>query len=120
MSNVYTLDNLKSDLDNEFAPVEIDLGNGKTVVLRNVMRMSKAERAQAMAAIEATQTIDTNTADGVDAMLDALKELLVVVAKDNTGKALVAAIGDDLALAMKIMGIWSEGTQSGEASNSPS
>ena len=117
MSNIFSLDTLKNDLDHEFAPVQIEVG-GETVTLRHVMRLQKAERGKALDAIEATRELDTNTADGIDEMLKQLKVVLGTVAT-GSGKVLTDAIGDDIALAMKVMDLWTERTQPGEASNSP-
>lgn len=50
---------------------------------------------------------------------NAVMTVLSIVPADGKGKKLVAAIGGDLALALKLMERWSEATQSGEAQHSP-
>lgn len=120
MSNVYTLDTLRADLDNKFAPVEIDLGKGSPVVLRNLMRLSSTDRKAVMDAVAIVQKPrEEGEAQDVDALMDGIKTVLSRVAADNRGKALTDAIGDDLGLAMHLMELWSEATQPGEAQNSP-
>lgn len=114
MSNVYSLVDLKAGLDKEFAPVELDLPRGSKVVLRNVMRLDSKDRA---AVIEATKKF-SDDAD-VDEMFEAVRVVLRTVADGNKGDSLVKEIGDDIALAMKIMNLWVEATQPGEAENSP-
>lgn len=117
MSNVYSLSDLRDALDKEFAPVEIE-----GVVLRNLMRLSKAERAKVMDAIDAVQAADeeANNEAQLDSLLNNIKTVILTVAEGNKGRTLASAIGDDLALGMKIINLWSEATQPGEAQNSPS
>lgn len=117
MSNVYSLDDLRNALDKEFAPVEVD-----GVVLRNLMRLPKGERAKVMDAIDAVQTSDedANNEEQLDKLLTNIKLVITTVAEGNKGAALAKAIGDDLSLGMKIINVWSEATQPGEAQNSPS
>lgn len=116
MSNVYSLADLKADIDREFAPLEIDLGKG-TVVLRNVLRLNSDERSIVVDAIKTFSGDNEN--EDVNALFEAIRTVLKTVAKDNKGETLVNLIGDDLALAMKIINLWTEATQPGEASNSP-
>lgn len=117
MSNVYSLDDLRNALDKEFAPVEVG-----GVVLRNLMRLPKGERAKVMDAIDAVQTTpeDANNEEQLDSLLNNIKTIILTVADGNKGRTLASAIGDDLALGMKIINLWSEATQPGEAQNSPS
>lgn len=118
MSNVYSLADLKASLDKEFAPVEIDLGRTK-VTLRNVMRLPKNERAKVMEAAKVFTDQDSNP--DLDQSLEAIHTILRTAADTpSKGEALVAQVGDDLALGMKIVNLWMEATQPGEAQNSPS
>lgn len=115
MSNVYSLADLRADLDKEFAPVEIDLGRGK-VVLRNVLRLNAEDRKKVM---EASKLLTQDKDGDIEELFEGIRTVIRLVAADGKGDALVNAIGDDLALGMKIMTIWTEATQPGEASNSP-
>lgn len=117
MSNVYSLSDLRAELDNEFAPVEIDLGRGK-VVLRNLMRLDSATRQKVT---DAAKVFTENEDPKFDEGLEAIQTILRNVAdKPEKGESLVTQIGDDFALGMKIVSLWMEATQPGEASNSPS
>lgn len=117
MSNSYSLDDLRNDLDREFAPLELTVGKTR-VVLRNPLRLSSADRKVVLDAMKALDD-DSLKEDDVDAMLDEIRKVLGACADAGKGDALISAIGDDVALAMKIMSLWSEATQPGEASNSP-
>lgn len=116
MGNVYSLVDLKADIEKEFAPLEIELGRGK-VLIRNVLRLSKDERTEVLGAIK--KFSGEAASEDVDEMFDAIRTVLRVCSEGGKGDALVTAIGDDLALAMKIMNLWTEATQPGEARNSP-
>jgi hypothetical protein len=103
MSNVFSLNDLKNQIDQEFAPLELEVGKSK-IVLRNVMRLGKAERSVVMEAVKKFDADDTD--QDVDEVFDAIRTIMRTCAADGKGDTLVNAIGDDLALA-------------GEASNSP-
>lgn len=113
MSNSYTLDDLRDALDKEFAPVTVD-----GVVLRNVMRLGKDDRESVLKAISTTQSAETSTPEGMNQLLESIRTVLGVVGSDGKGAALAKKIGDDVALAVKVMELWSEGTNPGEADSS--
>lgn len=120
MPNVYSLDNLRDELEKKYAPVEIDLGKGDPVVLRNLMRLSSTDRKAVMDAVDVVQRPrEDDEAQDVEELLTGIKTVLGLVAADGKGKALTDAIGDDLGLAMHLMELWSEATQPGEAQSSP-
>lgn len=116
MTNVYSLADLKSDIEKKYAPLEIELGRGK-VQIRSILRLGKEERKAVVDAI----SVFTEDAKDVDSeeMFEAVKTVLRTCAADNKGDTLINAIGDDFALGMQIMNLWSEVTQPGEAENSP-
>lgn len=117
MSNVYTLDNLKQDLDKKYVAVEIEVGDGQSVVLRNLMRLSKDDRAKVVGAIQSLEELDTKTPEGLDQLVKNLKAAIGVIAEKN-GKILTDQIGDDIGLLMEIWNLWQNATQLGEAENS--
>lgn len=116
MTNAYTLDSLKAELEKRYAPVEIQVGNTK-VTLRNLLRLDKEKRTEVMAAIEKSNAADSSTAEGFDAMLDNLISVLRAVA--DKPDVLEKGIGSDLGLAMYLVELWTGATQPGEVSNSP-
>lgn len=124
MSNSYSLDDLKRDLDKEFAPVEIQVGN-ETVVLRNLMRIGEKEREAVLAALNEMDKVDPEreeqelSPEEMATLTGAVNLILETVADKGKGKKLVAAINGDLALAMRVLEKWIEATQPGEAQNSP-
>ncbi|HVV11576.1 phage tail assembly protein [Amycolatopsis sp.] len=122
MSNVYTLDALKADLDREFAPLKLDLG-GEQIVLRNLMRVGKTDRE---AVLTALKVVEESNLSEEDAKIEDLGELgeqieliLKTVVADGKGEKLVTSIGGDIALSTKLIELWVEATQPGEAQNSP-
>lgn len=113
MSNSYTLDQLRADMDMKYAPVEIDLGKGKPVQLRHLLRLPADDRKAVRDAVESVNSEDT----AGDATLESIRTIIRTVA--DRGDELVTAIGDDLALGMHITELWMGATQPGEAENSP-
>jgi hypothetical protein len=116
MSNVYSLDQLRSDLDKEFAPLVVDIGGGE-VTLQNVMRLGVEDRSAVSASVSVVTSDDT--AVSIEDRFEAMQTIFEKVTAGGKGKALVKAVGDDYQAAMKILSLWTEATQPGEASNSP-
>lgn len=123
MSNVYDLDALRADLDNAMAPYQLTLG-GETLRLLNLMRCGSGARKNVMLAlkvIEASQDeTKEQTPEDVAALSDAVEVILRNVTADDKGDKLIAAIGGDLMLAMKVLEGWTKATQAGEAQPSSS
>lgn len=123
MSNIYTLDDLKNDLDREFAPLTIQIGDDN-LVLRNLMRVNEKDRETILAALKTVEDSSGKEEDdlGVDevtALGQAINTVLQLIVGDDKGAKLVAYVDGDLMLAMKIMELWTGATQPGEAQNSP-
>lgn len=123
MSNVYSLADMKRDIEREFAPVQIDVGS-ETLTLRNLMRVSASERKAVMGALKQVEQSSGKNEDSLDpeemdALASAVETILANVTADGKGPRLVQEIDGDLALSMKIMDAWMEATQPGEAQNSP-
>lgn len=120
--NSYTLENLKQDLDHEFAPLTIEVG-GDALVLRNLMRVGDGERQSIMEQLQELEVIQSEDRDPTPQETTRLSQIVVsilsTVTADDKGNKLASALSGDLMLAMKIMELWQEATQPGEASNSP-
>ncbi|MBM7771980.1 hypothetical protein JOD54_002184 [Actinokineospora baliensis] len=126
MPNIFTLSDLRADLDREFAPLTLDLGEG-VVTLRNLMRVSEDERATVLTALSEVDELHhseddstTTTPEDLARLARAVETILSVVAEPGRGDAVVRALGGDLMLSMKVMEAWAEATQPGEAQHSPS
>lgn len=125
MSSVYDLAQLRADLDNEFAPLKIQVGR-ETLVLRNVLRINDSDRKPVLEALETVQSAfsveDENAMDPdqISKATEAIYTIFRAVVADGKGDKLIQHVDGDLALAMKIMNLWAEASQPGEASSSPS
>src|SRR5690606_14561167 len=108
MTNSYSLDDLKRDLDREFAPVTIQVGDD-SVVLRNLMRMNKKDRDAVLEALNELDKLDPEqdeqnmSVEEMSVITSALDTVFEKIAADGKGKKLVAAIDGDLALSMRIL-----------------
>ena len=119
MSNSYSLADIKSELDNEYKPLELTI-EGEKVVLVNPMRLDAKVRSQLATDYKALDTLfKSDDADplALDAPLDTV---LSTVVADGKGPFLVDVIAGDTGLAMKLLNMWAQVTQAPEASPSPS
>lgn len=121
MGNVFTLDALREEVEKEYAPVQIVLKDGTSVTLRNLLRLPKKERSQVLAKIKVLESIDSSgeseDASDVDLLANTALEILVLVS--DHGKLLADELGDDLSIILKVLGVWMESSQPGEAQPSP-
>ena len=119
MGNVFTLDSLREEVEKEFAPVEITVSDGTTVVLRNLLRLPKKQREAALAKLkelEAAEESEDDT-DKFGTLADIAAEILALVADD--ARQLVKDIEGDVGLTMKVLSVWMGSSQPGEAQPSP-
>lgn len=123
MSNVFTLDALRADIEREFAPVRIALSDAESVVLRNLMRLAKKERDQVLALLtelEPLTTAEASDASTMERVADIAGQILALVSDDKTlGRKLLGSVKDDVTLVLRLFQKWMEATQPGEAPHSP-
>lgn len=128
MTNKFTLDQLRVDLDRQFAPLVIEVGD-EQYTLRNLIRCNEKERDSVRDALKVVETAQSQTADEDESAADdmdtlkkmaaALESVIATVTADGRGRKLVTALGGDVALAMKVVEVWTEATRPGEAESSP-
>lgn len=129
MSNVYTLDSLRADLDNEFAPLKLEV-DGQELVLQNVLRLPKKKREKVFELLKSVEQLKSVGEDGeaeglgmeeADTFADLATQIVTLVG-DNAvlARKLATAMGEEIALALKIFELWMDATQSGEAERSDS
>jgi hypothetical protein len=117
----YSLDQLREDIERKYAPFSIDLGDGRTVNLRPVLRLPETDRRRFS---EVARRVQDAQADGDGADLaelgDSIRGMLRVVADPpEAADALLAALPDD-AYAVELLTRYMEATQPGEVSPSQS
>ena len=89
------LESLKAEIEAQYAPLQID-----SVKLRRLPRLGKAERYR-------VKTLTDSISDGSDIdELDVIFDLIRVVA--DQPEKLISDIGDDIALAAKVLELWAE------------
>ncbi|EFV12942.1 phage tail assembly protein [Segniliparus rugosus] len=119
MSNVYTLDTLREELEAKYAPVRLRLpGESDPIVLKGLLRLGKKDRDEVLRLINALEDSDADEGASLDAAaLDKQFETVVSVLTIVSGrhKTLAKALDDDIALALRVFELWMEGTQPGEA-----
>ncbi|AFF28322.1 tail assembly chaperone [Mycobacterium phage Twister] len=115
MSNVFTLDSLREEADKTFAPVKVELSDGTQVTLRNILRLAKNDRKKVLATLETLRSDEERegkTLDEIDTMVDAVTEVLKVVAGKDAAK-LVKELDGDLGMLMGVLNHWLEETAPG-------
>ncbi|QFG04599.1 tail assembly chaperone [Mycobacterium phage Keziacharles14] len=132
MGNVFTLDSVREEVEKEFAPVTVDMGEVGSVILRNVLRVPKLRRDKVFKLIdelEATTKDDKGKAIPEDELgLEHMEktagiavELIRLVSdNDKLADILCTTLEDDVAMALGVFGKWMEITQPGEAERSQS
>lgn len=115
--NVFTLEALDAAIEREYAPMKFQAG-GEEFVLRSLLRVPKKDRDAVLAKLEELDTLGEKADE--DAVLTTVQFILRAVCADGRGAKLLKAVGDDLLRSMKLLTMWTEATQPGEAQDSPS
>ncbi len=109
-----TLDQIRADIEKKYAPLEVDLGDRK-VLLITALRLPKDKRRQLFGLQQQTD------GDDADAAEKAMHDIVRIIAKTTAdGDALLKAVGDDLAVLSEILNEYGRVSQPGEASRSVS
>ena len=109
--SAFMLDDIRAAAEAKYGSTDIDLGT-RIVKLLNPLRLGKKQRT-ALIAVQ-----DKLNAEGADQEALLTEALSLVAESPAAAKALLAAVGDDLAVLVEVFSRYSEGTQAGEASAS--
>ncbi|OHT67767.1 hypothetical protein BKG67_22900 [Mycobacteroides chelonae] len=128
MSNVFTLDSFREEVEREFAPFKLQITEDVTLTLRNLIRIPETKRKKAFSLIEEMQDVKASDSSDISDSGDSLDlaaaiglQLIPLVAdNESVANELVEAIRDDVPLIMKVLEGWMEATQVGEATSSES
>ena len=119
MGNVFTLDSMREEIEKEFSPCQFELPDGKTVTLRNLLRVQKSNREQVYSLLDELSDLNSKEGSGLSetekSAQIALKILPLVADSPKLGDRLVELIEEDLALTLRVFSAWMESTQAGEA-----
>lgn len=127
MSNIFTLDAMREEIEREFAPFQIDV-DGKTLTLKNLLRVPRKNRDEVYSLLDEMAEIQRAAEDDESSGLSsteksaqiALHILPLVSDKPALAERLVEEIQDDLALTLRVFSSWMDKTQAGEADRSHS
>lgn len=123
MSNVFTLDAMREELDRKYAPVVIEIGDEK-VELRSLLRLKSGPRKEVATKLEDLKKLNESDDDEgmslteLDSATSLAEEILYHVA-DKPDK-LIDALDGDMSLIMQVFEAWMGDTQAGEADSSES
>ena len=122
-NNVFTLDSMRQEIEKEFAPCQFELPDGKTVTLRNILRLPKTARESVYELLDELADLQKDDKNnGLSATEKsaaiALKILPLVADNEKRGDELVELIEEDLALTLRVFAVWMDGTSVGEPEGS--
>lgn len=124
MSNIFTLDSMREEIEREFAPFQVEMPGGKLLTLRNILRVPKKNRETVYEYLDQISEAQKDEEDSLGSTEKsaqiALQILPLVADNEKLGRQLVEQIEDDLALTLRVFSKWMEGTQVGEAAPSQS
>lgn len=117
----FTLDQLKADVEKNYATLSIEIGDDDKIDLRNLLRIPSEARDKITDKLDELEKIQDNEEISQTEMLsrttDIAREVLSLAA-GKRGDDLLAVIDGDDALLMEIMSKWTEKTELGEAEHS--
>lgn len=105
----FSLDDIRSAAEAKYGSCDIVIDERTTAKLVNPLRLSKDKRAKLMSLQDA---LDEEGADQEALLKDALR---TVAEHPAQAKALLAVVGDDLAVLAEVFSRYTAGTQAGEA-----
>jgi hypothetical protein len=117
MSN-FTLDDLRAEVEREFAPVTITLSDGSTATLKNLLRLPRKTRDKVVDMLKSLETREDDDDQDIDALVDTVTSVLKLVS--DQGSALVKELDGDVTLTMRVLEKWMASTSVGEATPSDS
>ncbi|MEU0739259.1 phage tail assembly protein [Streptomyces sp. NPDC006134] len=106
----YTLDDIRKAAEARYGSTDIEVG-GTVVRLLNPLRLPKARR-------EELTTLQDRINEGGDQEQLFAKAIRLVAQNETAADALLAEIGEDLAVLAQVFEVYGEATQVGEASAS--
>ncbi|AUV61983.1 tail assembly chaperone [Mycobacterium phage SWU2] len=120
MSNVFTLDAMRAEAREKFAPVVIELSDDTNVELTSFLKLTKEDRKTVKASLESLNKIDEDdeSDEAVDNVVEIISKIFSIIA--NKPSKLLRALEDDepevkLSMMTRILQSWLERAQVGEA-----
>lgn len=117
MSNVYSMKQLKDDLDRKYGPLVFETDED-VFELRQVIRLREAERNDVVEALKSLEGRDENSIQEIE--MREILEFVLKTAVGAKGEAFVSLFEGDLVALQEVFQKWIEHTQAGEASASSS
>ena len=123
MSNIFTLDSMREEIEREFAPFQIEV-DGKKLTLRNLLRVPKKNRDEVYGLLDELSDVQKKAEeDGTLTVTEksaqiALRIIPLVSDDPELARLLVDRIEDDLALTLRLFNVWMEATQAPNSEDS--
>jgi len=114
MSKNITLDQIREAAEAKYGSTDITVAPGQVVKLLNPLRLKKKNRDELMK-IQEKLTESGESGEDVDQEEMLRAALRLVAESPKQAKALIDAIGEDLAVLSQVFEEYTKGTQAGEA-----
>lgn len=114
----FTLEQLKSDVEKNYATLTIEIGKDDKIDLKNILRIAPEQRDKITDKLDELAKLQENEDLPQKELLSRTTGLardVLSLAAGKRGDDLLAVLGDDDALVMSVMSRWTEGTELGEA-----
>lgn len=114
----FTLDQLKADVEKNYATLSIEVGEDDKIDLRNLLRIPSEARDKITDKLDELEKLQDDEEISQTEMLSrttAIASEVLSLAAGKRGDDLLAVIDGDDALLMEIMSKWTEKTELGEA-----
>jgi hypothetical protein len=128
MSNVFSLDALREETVNRYAPVKIGLSEDVEVELKSLLRLGKTVRDSVLTKIDDMKEIgkgdaaaDELSTEENDLLSEAVSSIFHSITSNSAdAQTLIKALDHPesdikLSMMMKVLTVWMEGAQVGEA-----
>lgn len=116
-----SLDQLKADVEKNYATLTIEIGADDKIDLRNLLRVERNARGKITDKLDEIDKLQDDESLSQTAMLTEITKIareVLALAAGKRGKDLMSVVGDDDGLIMEILTQWTGETQVGEAEHS--
>lgn len=117
-NTTYSLDDIRAAADQKYGSSKIDLGSGRVVELRNIIRLSSEERAQFTNLAKKDENKDKDVTE-VD-LQKQLSDVLRILAGEEQAKVLLGVVGDHIDYMSEIIDRYMEDQKGPKAEGSQS
>jgi chemotaxis protein CheY-P-specific phosphatase CheC len=119
VGNIFTLDSLREEVEKKYAPFVLEIGSGKQIELKNLLRLPKEQRTEVVGLLNELEKVQESDERDLDQLSEMALEVLRAVAGTQAA-VLEKVLENDITMILSVLEHWMGGSQAGEAESSPS